>query len=84
MGSVWQYFLDHRHDIEGWTWTTIWLAIVPLAAGLALALPLGWLAFRSRWVYPPLVSGTGLLYTIPSSSCSSSCLACSAPRSLTR
>jgi osmoprotectant transport system permease protein len=66
MTSVWQYFLDHRDDIAGWTKTTVWLAVVPLVIGLALALPLGWLANRYRWTYPPIVSGAGQLYTIPS------------------
>ncbi|MGC3994183.1 MAG: ABC transporter permease subunit [Propionicimonas sp.] len=42
------------------------LAVVPLVVGLALALPLGWLAQRYRWLRTPLVAGTGLLYTIPS------------------
>jgi osmoprotectant transport system permease protein len=66
VGSVWQYFLDHRHDIAAWTWTTVWLAALPLVIGLALSLPIGWLASRYRWTYPPVVSGAGLLYTIPS------------------
>ena len=35
-------------------------------AGLAVALPLGWLAVRVRWLYPILISAAGLLYTIPS------------------
>jgi osmoprotectant transport system permease protein len=42
------------------------LAGVPLVLGLALAIPLGWLARRYGWLYAPLVVGTGLLYTIPS------------------
>nr|WP_279590913.1 ABC transporter permease subunit [Modestobacter marinus] len=29
-------------------------------------MPIGWLARRYRWAYPPIVSVTGLLYTIPS------------------
>jgi len=29
-------------------------------------LPLGWLANRYHWLYPPLLSIAGLLYTIPS------------------
>jgi len=37
-----------------------------VAVGLVLALPLGWLAHRYRWIYPPMLSITGLLYTIPS------------------
>ncbi|MBN9618936.1 MAG: ABC transporter permease [Actinobacteria bacterium] len=66
MNSVWQYFRDHQSDILHWTWTTVWLAALPLVIGLALALPIGWLASRYRWTYPPIVSGAGLLYTIPS------------------
>jgi len=34
--------------------------------GLLIALPVGWLAHRYQWAYPPLLSITGLLYTIPS------------------
>jgi osmoprotectant transport system permease protein len=66
MGDAWQYFLDHRHEIWDWTQTTLWLAILPVVIGLILALPVGWLAYRYRWSYPPIVSGAGLLYTIPS------------------
>lgn len=44
----------------------LYLAGLPLLLGLLLALPLGWLARRSRWWGGPLVAGTGLLYTIPS------------------
>lgn len=43
-----------------------YLAGVPLLIGLLISLPLGWLALRRRWLYPPLIAGTGLLYTIPS------------------
>lgn len=43
-----------------------YLAGVPLLLGLLISLPLGWLALRRRWLYPPLIAGTGLLYTIPS------------------
>ena len=34
--------------------------------GFVVSVPLGWLATRYRWTYPPLVSFFGLLYTIPS------------------
>jgi osmoprotectant transport system permease protein len=66
MNTVWTYFQDHRSDIFDWTWTTVWLAAVPLVIGLAIALPIGWVATRYRWTYPPIVSGAGILYTIPS------------------
>ncbi len=64
--NVWDYFRDHQSDVLHWTWTTVWLAAVPLVAGLIIALPIGWLANRFRWTYPPLVTAAGLLYTIPS------------------
>ena len=44
----------------------LYLAGVPLLVGLVISLPLGWLATRVRWLGPPLVAGTGLMYTIPS------------------
>lgn len=44
----------------------LWLSIVPVAIGLALALPIGWAVQRSgRWK-GPLLSLVGLLFTIPS------------------
>lgn len=43
-----------------------YLAGVPLLLGLLISLPLGWVALRRRWLYPPVIVGTGLLYTIPS------------------
>jgi osmoprotectant transport system permease protein len=67
MNDIWTYLTDHwSGEIDGWLWTTIWLAVIPLAIGLVLALPLGWVASRYRWTYPPIATGTGLLYTIPS------------------
>lgn len=44
----------------------LYLAGVPLLIGLVVSLPLGWLASRVRWLGPPLIAGTGLMYTIPS------------------
>jgi len=44
----------------------LYLAGAPLVLGLLIALPLGWLASRYRFLYPFLIIGTGLLYTIPS------------------
>jgi osmoprotectant transport system permease protein len=40
--------------------------VVPVVLGLAISLPLGWVARRYRWTYAPLVTLSGLLYTIPS------------------
>jgi len=64
--NPWTYFRDNQHEVLQWTWTTVWLAAAPIAVGLAIALPLGWIASRYRWTYPPIVTVAGLLYTIPS------------------
>ena len=66
MIAVWHYFRADQSEILGWLWTTLWLAGVPVLVGLALAMPLGWLASRVRWTYPPVVTLAGLLYTVPS------------------
>ena len=60
------WFLDHRAEVLDLAVRHLYLAGVPLLIGLLLALPLGWLARRFRPLYPPLIIGTGLLYTIPS------------------
>jgi osmoprotectant transport system permease protein len=64
--NVWTYFRDNQSDVLHWTWTTVWLAALPLFVGLVIALPIGWLASRYRWTYPPVVTVAGLAYTIPS------------------
>ena len=66
MNALWDYFTANRRQIQGWTVTTVWLAALPVAAGLLLALPCGWLAHRFRWAHAPLVSALGVLYTVPS------------------
>jgi osmoprotectant transport system permease protein len=60
------YFADHRAEVLDLLWSHTWLSVLPVVIGLLVALPIGWLAQRYRWVYPPVVSVTGLLYTIPS------------------
>lgn len=57
---------DHLGEVFGLLGQHIYLAGVPLVLGLLIALPLGWLARRYRGLYPVLIIGTGLLYTIPS------------------
>ena len=61
-----QWLADHLGEVLRLTGQHLYLTGLPLLLGLLLALPLGWLARRFRWLYPPLIVGTGLLYTIPS------------------
>jgi osmoprotectant transport system permease protein len=60
------YFNQHHGEILGWLGWHARLSALPLLFGLIISLPLGWLARRYRWLYPPMVSLAGLLYTIPS------------------
>jgi osmoprotectant transport system permease protein len=64
--AFFSYFLDNTSKVLGLLWAHTWLSVVPVVIALLLALPLGWLARRYQWVYPPMMSITGLLYTIPS------------------
>ncbi|WP_030185253.1 ABC transporter permease [Streptomyces sp. NRRL S-813] len=66
MNQLWTYFTAHQDQIVGWAQTTVWLATLPVAIGLALALPCGWLAYRHPAVRTLVTSGLGVLYTIPS------------------
>ena len=60
------YFNQHHGEIFTWLGYHVWLSALPVLLGLIIALPLGWLAQRYRWLYAPLISIAGLLYTIPS------------------
>ncbi len=42
------------------------LSILPIVLSLVISVPLGWLAARYRRARTPLLTGTGLLYAIPS------------------
>jgi osmoprotectant transport system permease protein len=57
---------DHLAEILTRAGQHVWLAGLPLVLGLVIALPLGWLASRKAWLRAPLLTTTGLLYTIPS------------------
>jgi osmoprotectant transport system permease protein len=58
--------MDNQAQVWAWSRTTIWLALLPLVIGLLVALPIGWVASRFGWTYPPIISLGGLFYTIPS------------------
>ncbi|HET7303750.1 MAG TPA: ABC transporter permease [Segeticoccus sp.] len=60
------WFLDHTGQVLDYGLQHVYLAGLPLLLGLLIALPIGWLARRHRFLYPPIVAGSGLLFTIPS------------------
>lgn len=60
------WFLSHTGQVWSLLGSHAVLAALPLAIGILVAIPLGWLARRHRAVYTPTVVGAGLLFTIPS------------------
>lgn len=60
------YISDNSHALLSYLGWHVVLSLAPLFIGLALALPIGWVANRYRLGYAPLVAISGLLYTIPS------------------
>ncbi len=62
----WDWLGRNAGEITSWTLAHLLLAGVPTLIGLVVAIPLGALANRYRWAYPPMVTIAGLLYTVPS------------------
>jgi osmoprotectant transport system permease protein len=44
----------------------VWLSLLPVLIGIVLAVPVGSLAVRKRWLYQPIVNIGGIIYSIPS------------------
>jgi osmoprotectant transport system permease protein len=63
---IWDWIPRNSDRIIGLTLTHLGLALLPVVLGLAIAIPLGWLASRSRLARNILIPAGGVLYTIPS------------------
>jgi osmoprotectant transport system permease protein len=57
---------DLQHSWIGLVGLHLREALLPVAAGLLLALPTAQLCVRFRWLYPPVLGVTTVLYAIPS------------------
>ena len=44
--QLFSYFGTHRAEVLSWLWSHAWLSVLPVVIGLAVALPLGYLARR--------------------------------------
>ena len=63
----WEWLADNfTEDVVPAFLQHIFLCLVSLAIALIISLPLGILAARYRWLYPPMTAITGFFYTIPS------------------
>lgn len=63
-------FFDIPSDLQASWWGLIGLhlqeALIPVLFGLLIALPLAQLCARFRWLYPPMLGVTTVLYALPS------------------
>ncbi|MFJ4784826.1 ABC transporter permease [Streptomyces sp. NPDC088794] len=63
-------FFDIPSDLQNTYWGLVGLhlreALIPVLAGLVVALPIAQLCVRLRWLYPPVLWITTILYAIPS------------------
>ncbi|WP_370882601.1 ABC transporter permease [Kineosporia succinea] len=60
------YLKNNPDNVAQWFFAHLWLSVLPVVVGLVVALPIGWIASRYKWSYPPITNLAGLLYTIPS------------------
>ena len=63
---IWSWIPSHLSLIWQLTLENAYLGLVPPLAGLVIALPLGIVCVRWGWLYPPVLSGTSIVYAIPS------------------
>ena len=57
---------DLQHSYLGLIAWHLQLALIPVLVGLLIAVPVGWLCVRFRWLYAPMLGVTTVLYAIPS------------------
>jgi osmoprotectant transport system permease protein len=63
---IWDWIPRNTGLILGLLGEHLVLSLIPVVVGLVLAVPLGWLANRSRVARAVLIPSAGVLYTVPS------------------
>lgn len=63
---IWSWIGDHLDDVAGRAAQHVYLTVVSVLVGFAVAFPLAVVAHRHRSVVPPITWASGVLYTIPS------------------
>ena len=63
---MWSWIPDNGSMIWHLTYENAYLGVVPALIGLVISLPLGIIASRWRWVYPPVLGVVNILYAVPS------------------
>jgi osmoprotectant transport system permease protein len=60
------WIADNWHRYTHPFWQHVYLTVIAVAIGFAIAASLAIVAHRRRWLIPPITTTTGILYTIPS------------------
>lgn len=63
---MWSWIPDNGSLIWHLTWENAKLGVLPALYGLIISLPLGIVAARWRWFYPPVLTLVNVIYAIPS------------------
>ncbi|HTR91489.1 MAG TPA: ABC transporter permease [Trebonia sp.] len=63
---MWSWIPGNWSLIWQLTWENAKLGVLPALYGLVLSLPLGIIAARWRWFYPPVLTVINILYAVPS------------------
>jgi osmoprotectant transport system permease protein len=63
---MWSWIPGNWSLIWHLTWENAKLGVLPALYGLIISLPLGVVATRWRWIYPPVLTVVNVLYAIPS------------------
>jgi osmoprotectant transport system permease protein len=63
---MWSWIPGNGSLIWQLTKENAYLGVVPALIGLAIALPLGVIAARWRWFYPPVLAAVNVAYAVPS------------------
>jgi osmoprotectant transport system permease protein len=63
---MWSWIPQNGSLIWNLTWQNAKLGVLPALYGLIISLPLGIIAARWRWVYPPVLTVVNVAYAIPS------------------
>ena len=62
----WNWIGDHTDLLVSLTLHHLKLALLPILFGLVIAIPLGIMCVRWRWLYPPTLGIANVLYGVPS------------------
>jgi osmoprotectant transport system permease protein len=63
---MWSWIPSNGSLIWQLTWENAKLGVLPALYGLVISLPLGVIAARWRWLYPPTLTVINVLYVVPS------------------